>query len=512
LYVLLQNAWVSDDAFITLRTVSNAWNGYGLTWNTFERVQAYTHPLWMFLLLGAHAITGEYFYTTIGVSLLCSLFALSLLLRNAFRSSGLPGCLFITALIVTSKALIDYTSSGLENPLVFLLIAFCWNEAVRPKIRLDRLVVIGSLLYVTRPDSILLVAPLIGLTLWKHRQNNLSGITRAILIGSLPALAWTGFSLVYYGFPFPNTAYAKLGTGIDRMSLIQQGGAYLWNSLVWDPLTIPVIALAAVAGAAFGHWRERAVAAGVFLYLLYTVSVGGDFMSGRFLAAPFFTALILIAARLPSYRPILASSAALLVLILGATIHPRVPWRTDGEYKSLGLDRTRIADERGHYFDHLGFSNYLRRDRTIRQGTRIMHRAYQAGLRARIERRKVARREAIGMYGFAAGPSVRVIDTYALSDPLLARLPAVNRTRWRIGHFTRRVPPGYDQSVMTGENLIENPDLREFYGKLKIITQGPIWSWERFKTIAFINTGRYSALLDSYNEESTSNSVPAPST
>jgi arabinofuranosyltransferase len=65
---------------------------------------------------------------------------------------------------------------------------------------------------------------------------------------------------------------------------------------------------------------------------------------------------------------------------------------------------------------------------------------------------------------------------------------------------------------MTGENLIENPDLREFYGKLKIITQGPIWSWERFKTIAFINTGRYSALLDSYNEESTSNSVPAPST
>ncbi len=41
---------MSDDAYITLRTVDNFINGYGLTWNISERVQAYTHPLWMFLL------------------------------------------------------------------------------------------------------------------------------------------------------------------------------------------------------------------------------------------------------------------------------------------------------------------------------------------------------------------------------------------------------------------------------------------------------------------------------
>jgi hypothetical protein len=52
LYVLafIRNAWICDDAYITFRTVDNFIQGYGLRWNIQERVQTYTHPLWMFLL------------------------------------------------------------------------------------------------------------------------------------------------------------------------------------------------------------------------------------------------------------------------------------------------------------------------------------------------------------------------------------------------------------------------------------------------------------------------------
>ena len=32
----------------------------------------------------------------------------------------------------------------------------------------------------------------------------------------LPLLAWELFSLLFYGFPFPNTYYAKLNTGIPK--------------------------------------------------------------------------------------------------------------------------------------------------------------------------------------------------------------------------------------------------------------------------------------------------------
>ena len=47
---LLTTAWLCDDAYITFRVVDNLPGGFGLRWNTFERVQAYTNPLWMLLV------------------------------------------------------------------------------------------------------------------------------------------------------------------------------------------------------------------------------------------------------------------------------------------------------------------------------------------------------------------------------------------------------------------------------------------------------------------------------
>jgi arabinofuranosyltransferase len=73
LYVLIRTAWVGDDAFITLRTVDNFINGYGLVWNIGEKVQTYTHPLWMLVLSGVYFFTHEAFFTTITVSILLSL-------------------------------------------------------------------------------------------------------------------------------------------------------------------------------------------------------------------------------------------------------------------------------------------------------------------------------------------------------------------------------------------------------------------------------------------------------
>jgi len=61
--VVARTAWMSDDAFITLRTVDNFVNGYGLTWNVGERVQAYTHPGWMFFLSAFYVFTHEGYYT-----------------------------------------------------------------------------------------------------------------------------------------------------------------------------------------------------------------------------------------------------------------------------------------------------------------------------------------------------------------------------------------------------------------------------------------------------------------
>ena len=63
--VVLQNAWLHEDAFITYRSIDNLINGYGPTWNITERVQTFTHPLWFFVIAAAHALTGEVYYTSV---------------------------------------------------------------------------------------------------------------------------------------------------------------------------------------------------------------------------------------------------------------------------------------------------------------------------------------------------------------------------------------------------------------------------------------------------------------
>ena len=68
--VLLRTAWLCDDAYITFRTVDNFIDGYGLRWNVAERVQTFTHPLWLFVLSAAYAFTGELYYTPLFLSMI----------------------------------------------------------------------------------------------------------------------------------------------------------------------------------------------------------------------------------------------------------------------------------------------------------------------------------------------------------------------------------------------------------------------------------------------------------
>src|SRR4029453_5295362 len=67
-YIFLANAWMGDDAYITLRTVWNFIHGYGLSYNPDERVQAYTDPLWMFVISAVPLVTGEFFFTVTALS------------------------------------------------------------------------------------------------------------------------------------------------------------------------------------------------------------------------------------------------------------------------------------------------------------------------------------------------------------------------------------------------------------------------------------------------------------
>jgi arabinofuranosyltransferase len=82
-------------------------------------VQAYTHPLWLVVVGAAYGITREPYATTMGISLACSMATIAVATRGIVSStSAAVACL---ALFAGSRAFIEYSTSGLENPLTHLL-------------------------------------------------------------------------------------------------------------------------------------------------------------------------------------------------------------------------------------------------------------------------------------------------------------------------------------------------------------------------------------------------------
>ncbi|MEZ4673402.1 MAG: hypothetical protein R2932_04065 [Caldilineaceae bacterium] len=81
--------------------------------------------------------------------------------------------------------------------------------------------------------------------------------------------------------------------------------------------------------------------------------------------------------------------------------------------------------------------------------------------------------EAIGYVAFAAGPAIHFVDRVALSDPLLARLPAERPTsieKWKSGHFRRAIPAGYVEEVGRRQQLIADPGIHQYYEYVRTIT------------------------------------------
>ena len=119
-WAYVRTAAVTEDAFITFRVIDNALHGYGLVWNTGERVQVYTHPLWALVLLAFTAITGDIFHTALALSLALTLVCVALVARNA---AGRWTAFWAVLALLLSEAFVEYSSAALENALAHALVA-----------------------------------------------------------------------------------------------------------------------------------------------------------------------------------------------------------------------------------------------------------------------------------------------------------------------------------------------------------------------------------------------------
>ncbi len=485
LFVLtaVRNAWLCDDAYIYLRAVEQLWAGHGPVWNAGWRVQAFTGPLWYGVLAALRAVLSDGYLLALLPGLAFTAWAWQ-------RARGLVpsprGQAMLLAAWLVSNGFMDYTTSGLESALAYgVLLGFLGAYLVGSGDGLrawPRLNAWAGLVALTRLDLLLLLLPP---WLQRARAARAQGWRRwwvGLLPGLLPAGAWYGFALVYYGTPLPNPVYAKLFHGLPRGVVLAQGLRYWVGQALLDPATLLLALLAALVLAR--DPRGRALAAGAGLYALYLTGVGGDFMAGRFVAFAFVvltTAALALAptAFLRGRRP----QAALTALGLYALLFPHTPvtspwdhYVTPDFYLQWG-----VGDERGRYFRYTSLLTYLAwRTQPDAPPFFPPYAWSQMGYEFRTSPEPLAVVDSVGMFGYWAGTDKWVLDEWALTDPFLARLPDADGRLWRPGHYERVPPPGYLESLRTGENHLTDPDLRALYDLMTWATRAPVFAAERW--------------------------------
>lgn len=509
IFVFLKNAWISDDSYIVFRSIEQLFGGNGPRWNPHERVQVFTSPLWFWLLSFVRIFSSDFYLNAILISLFLWI-SIIFVLNKLFEDRII---LFISIFfLIASTAFFDFTSSGLENVLGYFLIAlyssayirlFSFNinegalgaEFERKLIKAVPLL-FGLIICVRHDLALLLLPPTIYVIRTKSQffPKKLWGII--IIVSLAPFMLWSLFSLLYYGFPFPNTAYAKLNTGIDKIVLFKQGSIYLLSSLWVDPITLVVMGTSMILSSITSVGKHfKYLGFGIILNLLYIIYIGGDFMQGRFLSYAYFVSVIML---LFMFDKTPDSKGGKLVfwisIVLYALIYPHTPLNSSLNYSNRLFIRG-IADERGCYYKSTSLIRYITCFIANKESDLFPPLPWSFdGFKFKNNSDIIKIGENIGIFGYWAGVNKIIIDQWALADPLLARMPA--RKGWRVGHYSRDIPSGYIESILNNNEVITDKQINEFYKKLKIITQSnELLSMERLQTIILFNIGAYNNYL-----------------
>jgi hypothetical protein len=245
---------------------------------------------------------------------------LVLLPRLTARLRGAPSWwdYLAPALLAASPGYACWSSGGLETQMFTFFVALGIHGLVAGRPVLSG--VAFALSAMTRPEG-LLVFGVAGL--WRLARCRLR-IGRDELVWGVAFLAvwapWFAWRWWYYGWPFPNTFYVKAGgePPPGYAARMRANGLYY----VWQWAT-QSRALFAAPLALYGAVRRPAFGALCLLYtvayLVYTVSVGGDFMGlHRFVMPLFVTTALLTAAGVELLPlPAVARAAAAAALLAG---------------------------------------------------------------------------------------------------------------------------------------------------------------------------------------------------
>ncbi len=501
-------AWQSDDAYHGYVMARNLAEGHGFVYNIGERSTASTGPLFTMLIALAYFFTREMFFTSLAVCTLLSTAAYAILVNRFCTSIQQIAVAFIA--LFSSQSFVSYTTSGLENSLLFFLSAlFLAVLSRQERLRgrdLFAMALIISGLAMARMDTVLIFAP-VAVWVYIAKRDDISFI-KAVFIavaGLLPFVLWELFATFYFGFPFPNPAYVKLGTGISDIEYIKRGVLYIVYT-GFNDAGVLIITFAGVLLSLFAKSSKYiALSLGILLYTAYIIRIGGDFMMGRHFTVIFFVSLAMAMilfndeiSDIPQGRLRRTENAFGIIVMICLMVTLGFSHVAGSQYLMGHKYSSHISDEREYYYSTTGLYNNI--VSLINEGRMCVDDTWNNEAPDDLRENGLPG----GIIDNAAGilvynnPDLYLNDTYCLGDPFLSKLPAIYDPNWRVGHLRREVPEGYRESIWNNDNEIADPDLHQYYDVIRLITRGSLTDPERIRAIIDINLGKYDHLIDNY--------------
>lgn len=483
--ILLIAGWrlfwfLTDDAYISFRYVSNSLMGYGYVWNfpPFRPVEGYTNFLWILLLDAVWRVfhvpppaSANY------LTLMCSFLTLVMLsvmtLRMKWRAELRPHRVAFVGLlllfVLTNRTFLAWTSSGLETAMFTLFVVgwvFC-ALSVQTSFRwlAFSTTLTASLMELTRPDGMLYATGtliLLGYVFIKKRHTlKIAQCLAAAPLLLIPLhLAWR---FKTYGQLLPNSYYAKHVTWWPESGLRYALSFFLEYALwMWIALAA-VVAFRKGTRATIKHEFSFAPAI-VFATLLchflyYTIVVGGDHFEYR--VFNHFIVLIPYSFLWLLNRTAMRSSRAIAAIALFIALSLPVPWthwrfsHSINTRKETLMLKVPVAPHWPQFarwyaglFDKMQFELIEHSVCMRHQEHKICHEYLvqfypprEEGLRVPGDGYPVYVASAVGVASWTL-PRVNILDMMGLNDYVIARLPAPADEARQMAH-DRHAPKDY---------------------------------------------------------------------
>lgn len=447
------------DGYIYLHVVQNILAGHGPVFNAGQRVEAFTSPMWTFVLSVAGLVT-PFSLTTLavdlGIALTVSGLGLVVVSSTRLVRRVSPDAFLLplgAVAFVAVSPIWSLATLGLETGLTFFWLGCCfallvrWSGPAGGDVRWYGLMVLG-LGPLVRPELALdtVVFLLVLLVVDRGSRGWRGRIALVAWALALP-LAYEVFRMGYYGMLVANTAVAK------EASLPRAGQGIVYLKDFVTPYWLFVPAMALVIGAFLpltaalrvrsGALRSRcalfALPAAAALNAGYITVMGGDYVHARLLVAPFFALCAPIAA-VPLTRKYAISLLVVpwaLVCAFSLRSVDGSPWNTGAIIMVTGHGQTGP--------DGMNWASPGRRAGWLTpSGLYLQEEQTAAPVRIDQPPAPGLHTPTVATYWIGAGPygigsGVRILDLLGLADPLDAH--------FQLDH--RGVLPGHEKPMPT---------------------------------------------------------------